>query len=324
MRLSVASALLGFSVASLGVAAEDQQPQGTPPTAEAVVDRFIEVTGGRDAWDALESLRGLGRLEVVGAKVSGQLALYQTRTGFRMSVDAGGGAGQVTIRNGDRGWSVRPDGVVEEITGAKLQKLLRDRTFNPLMEASTLYESMTVAGVEDVAGAPAWRVTCVPADDVEAEELRFFDVASGLQVKVVERASGAAGAIPTEIYLTDYRAVGAVQLAFGTRIGVGRSSVQISIDAMQANGDVPDCMFEPPAGPIERAVPVQESAQDTLEAFVTVDVASLSESAAKQWVRRLDKAIKAIDPAHPKAESLRSAFIQFRTLCANRVREFTQ
>jgi hypothetical protein len=325
--------LVGFGSSSLPAFGQDEHPTaaappvaapiaplGANPTAGAIIERFIEVTGGRAGWASLRSLRGLGTLEVVGANVGGSLAIFQTRDGFRMSVDAGGSAAQVTIRSGDEAWTVRPDGTVQEMTGGALRKLLRDRPFNPLIEAAALYASMELAGIEEVDGSPAWKIRCVPMDEPGSEEVRFFDVATGLQVKVIEQGAGKAAAFPTEIYLSNYTQVGPVKVAFKTRIGVARSSVQITVEAMQANVSIPDCLFVPPAGPVQAAERQQESPKQTLEAFMSVDLKSMSTPEAIHWLARLDAAKKAVDPADPNAKSIVDALAQFHRLCVEKVR----
>jgi hypothetical protein len=322
-------AVVGVSAVASPVIGQDDHPAAAEPTAAAVpeqptasaiIERFIEVTGGRAAWESLQSLRGLGSLEIVGANVGGSLAIFQTREGFRMSVDAGPAGAQVTIRRGDEAWQVRPDGTTTVVTGGALRKLLRDRSFNPLIDAATLYTRMELVGVEDVNGEPAWKIRCIPADAEAAEELRFFGVASGLQVKVIEQGAGQAAAFPTEIFLTDYRQVGPVKVAFGTTISFARSGVQITLEAMQANVAISECLFAPPAGPVAVPEAKQESPKETLKAFMAVDLEAMNTPEVVHWLSRLDAAKRAIDPSDPDADATRKALSQFHRMCIEKVR----
>ena len=179
MIVGAASQALGQDSKPVPAAAQSSQPN-----AEAIINRYLEVTGGRPAWEALQSLRGLGKLEVLGAGLTGNVSIFQTREGFYRSVDTGIGGAQLTVRNGDKAWSVRPDGVVAEIQGEELQKLLRDKAFNPLLNTSALYESMTLAGVEEVDGSQAWKVHCLPIGGIGSEEMRFFDIESGCRSRL--------------------------------------------------------------------------------------------------------------------------------------------
>ena len=77
MIAGAASHVLGQEVKPAPAATEMSQPN-----AEAIITRYLEVTGGRPAWEALQSLRGLGKLEVLGAGLTGNVAIFQTRDGF--------------------------------------------------------------------------------------------------------------------------------------------------------------------------------------------------------------------------------------------------
>ena len=74
--------LMGVMVGlmSAGMAQADPSVQETAqdagqPTAERIVERFIEATGGRAAWESMSSLRGVGTIEVSGAPLTGQVAI---------------------------------------------------------------------------------------------------------------------------------------------------------------------------------------------------------------------------------------------------------
>lgn len=309
-----ASHALGQEVKPAPAAAQSSQPN-----AEAIINRYLEVTGGRPAWEALQSLRGLGKLEVLGAGLTGNVAIFQTRDGFYRSVDTGIGGAQVTVRSGDRAWSVRPDGVVAEIQGEELQKLLRDKAFNPLLNTSALYESMTLAGVEEVDGSQAWKVQCSPLGGIGSEETRFFDIESGLQVKVVEIREGPAGALPTEVYLSDYRDVGGLRIAFSTTISIGRSRIRIALEAMQADAKIPSCLFQEPSG--ERAEVVLPDPAKVMEDFMRVDISSLTTQQTQRWIRRLTAARQAInDDATPTAKAVDEALKEFQIACATHLK----
>lgn len=287
------------------------------PTAEAIVERFIEATGGRGAWESLTSIRGLGTIEVVGAPVQGSVAIYQTADGFRRSVDAGGAGAQVTIRRGDEAWVARPGGGVKPLAGAELLKMQRDQSFNPLLDPSKIYASLTVKGVEEVEGAQAWVIRCVPGNDPEAEDLRYFDIESGLQVKLVQRTSGAGSGIPTEVYLSDYRPVGQVQFAYETMIVAGRGRVQISLQAMQANVSIPACLFDTPDG--DTIEPTVEQPRQVLEAFMRADVNTMTVAEARAWIQRLEEARRRIPKDFEQAEAMDHVFRECRRACVQRI-----
>ncbi len=259
-RLAVATVIgllpLAFAAAQDATPAESTPPPPSSssattetPTAQGIIDRFIEETGGREAWEAVTSLRGMGRIEVLGTPVVGYITIDQTSDSFRMAVEIPGAGSRVTLRVGDEGWTIGPDGTGVPITGDPLRQLVREKAFNPLLDAATNYSSLDLVGVEQVEGSQAWKIRCVAVDNEDAQEFRFFDISTGMQIKVIEQAKDAP--LPTEIFLSDYRSIGSVKIACTTNIGSLRQRMLITMDAMQVNANIPQCLFATPAAPPE-------------------------------------------------------------------------
>ncbi len=221
--------------------------------AMAVIDRYIEATGGAQAWAALTSIRGMGRIVMPGLPVSGRFTVEQTRTTYRLSVDmfqiTPDGethvAHQVTVRNGDRTWRQQGDGPPEPLNHVAHADLIRKQYFNPLSDVAARYASVTLEGTEDVDGMPCMKIAMVPKDTSAPTELRWFDVAEGLQRKIAETPRG--GGVTAEVYLSDYRQVGTVKLHHAIRIASVGASIERIFDAMQTNVSIDACLFEPPA-----------------------------------------------------------------------------
>jgi hypothetical protein len=238
-----------------------------PISGQAVIDRYIAVTGGLEAWQALHSIRGIGTWEMPGLPFTGRLIIDQTADAYRMSVDmfqidALGKAEhkirQLTVRNGKQTWRVQGDAPAQLLKGKEHADLLRKDSFNPLLHAASRYASMTMDGMEDIDGRPCWKVSLVPIDPDAALEIRWFDVAEGLQRKIAETPR--AGGVTDEVFLEVYRPVGAVTLNHVTRVSrLGRVVVR-TFDAMQTNVTIDPCLFELPAGlaPEVETTPTEE------------------------------------------------------------------
>ena len=289
----------------------------TPPeTAEEVVDRFIKVTGGRAAWESLRSLRALGRIEVPGAGIMGYLSLDQTRDGYRRAIDRDGVLAQVTIRRGEEAWTVNSGGEVVELRGEQRRKLVRDQQFNPLAHAAEIYSSMKLDGMAQVGESQAWLIKCEPRDDPGSSDWRYFDVESGLQIKVVERASGEAGGMPAELSLSDYRQVGDVKLPFVTHVSMGRGGVSIIMDAMQANSVIPSCLFDPPAGP--RIEPPRKSPKEVVDQLMREEINQLTAAQCNDWIERLTMARADLEQSGDSNASLKAIIPEFLQVLAQR------
>jgi len=232
--------------------ADTQTPE---MTALDVIDRYIEVTGGRSNWAALTSIRGIGRIQMSALPIEGRFNVEQTCNGYRMSVDMfqltdqaeTHVAHQVTVRNGDQTWRIQKDGPAQPLPAVAHADLVRKQSFNPLLDAKTRYSSITLQGTELVEDAPCWKIGLNPVDQSAPLEVRWFDVAEGLQRKFAETPRG--GGLTAEVFLSDYRQVGTVKLHYKMRIVSVGASVERSFDAMQTNVTIDDCLFEAPATP---------------------------------------------------------------------------
>jgi hypothetical protein len=228
-------------------------------TATAVIDRYIEVTGGREAWAALTSIRGMGTIALAGLPVVGQVMVSQTRTGFRMDVDMfqlGDGpqtklTHQSTVRNGDLTWREEAGKPPQRITGAAHEDLLRKSVFNPMLNASKHFAQITLEGIDEVNGLPCWKLQLQPRNGSSPVEHRWFDVAEGLMRKVSETPAG--GGVTSELFLSDFKQVGPVTLNHVMIVGQLGASFERRFDAMQVDVTIDPCLFEAPASIVDTA-----------------------------------------------------------------------
>ena len=160
---------------------------------------------------------------------------------------------QLTVRNGDMTWQRQGDAPASELQGQERDDLLRKSTFNPMIDAASRYASMTLEGMDEVNGRQCWKLSLVPVDTTAGTEIRWFDVEQGLQRKIAETPRG--GGVTDEVFLEDYRPVGAVTLNHVTRVSrIGRVLVR-TFEAMQTNVTIDQCLFEAPE---ELATPPDE------------------------------------------------------------------
>ena len=231
-------------------------PEASPPaaqtTATAVIDRYIEVTGGREAWMALTSIRGMGTITLAGLPAVGQVMVNQTHDGFRMDVDmfqTGDGlpvkiTHQSTIRSGNLTWREEARKPATNITGVARADLLRKSVFNPMLNAAEHYIDIVLLGMDEVNGMPCWKLQLKPIDTAAPLEHRWFDVATGLMRKVAETPNG--GGVTSELLLSDFKPVGPVVLNHVMVVGQLGASFERRFHAMQVDVTIDPCLFEAP------------------------------------------------------------------------------
>ncbi|MDQ3995697.1 MAG: hypothetical protein M3303_01625, partial [Gemmatimonadota bacterium] len=109
------------------------QPQTTTttsaslPTGRAIIDRYVEAIGGRDAVLRHQSIRSVGTFEMPAAGVKGDLTVVQMAPNkMAMTIDLPGVGQMVSGYDGTVGWSINPMQGPRVLEGKELVQLRED------------------------------------------------------------------------------------------------------------------------------------------------------------------------------------------------------
>jgi hypothetical protein len=158
-------------------------PPGNPPTAGAVLDRYVKVTGGAAAWRAKRSERD----EIEGRTLDAErVVLRATVTLSRM----GDSLSNIEVpQKASEGiykgiaWALSDFSGVRIKNGMEREEALRDSRMLEEADWRALYPKSRLAGIETIAGQRCYKVLLLPSP---IEKVEWFSVASGL---LVQRAS---------------------------------------------------------------------------------------------------------------------------------------
>ena len=229
-----------------------QMAQGEMPTAEEVLKKYVEATGGEQAYRGMKSQTATGDFAMPDLGVTGgEFKVFQRAPDKLVTVVTIPGLGQ--IQQGVIGDLAYETGDVAptRLLGPSERSALA-RSADPLAAVTPekYYSSMEVAGVEPVDGKDAYRVVLTPKDGGEPGE-SYYDVETGLLVKSVETSDSPQGKVRAETTLSDYREVssGGLTMKQPHKLVVGSpmGSYQITIKSIELNPEIPDSRFEAPA-----------------------------------------------------------------------------
>ena len=206
-----------------------------------MIDRYIEVTGGREAWMALTSIRGMGTITLAGLPAVGQVMVNQTHDGFRMDVDmfqTGDGLPvkikhQSTIRSGNLTWREEAGSLQRTSLAWPEPTCCESLCLTPCSTRRSHYIDIVLLGMDEVNGMPCWKLQLKPIDTAAPLEHRWFDVATGLMRKVAETPNG--GGVTSELLLSDFKPVGPVVLNHVMVVGQLGASFERRFHAMQVD-----------------------------------------------------------------------------------------
>ncbi|MEP7351601.1 MAG: hypothetical protein ABI824_00075 [Acidobacteriota bacterium] len=234
----VAVAIL-YCISTLAAFAAD------PPTAEAILDRYVEVTGGKQAYQARKSEIMHGTLSYPAQGISGAVVRYEVESGLHYtSVTIPGlGAIEEGIKDGVA-WE-RTDLLGARIKdGAERGQALRDGALNATAQWRDLFPKIKLAGTEAVNGEECYKVVLTPADG--SAETMFFSVKTGLALKAILVANSQMGDVPVEVLMSDYKPFGGILEATKVSQKAAGQDFVITIQSLETNVEIPTSRFDFP------------------------------------------------------------------------------
>ena len=238
-RLRVAAPAL-LLLAAAAFAADDIKP-------EAILDKYVEVTGGRAAYDKIKSEVVTGTLEITGMGLSGTLTTYKAAPDKSYTaIEFSGGLGKAEEgSNGEMAWAVNGMQGPRIKEGDERASALRHDALNADTRWREFYKKAELAGAEDVGGKACYKVVLTPNDG--GPETRYYDKSSNLLVKVVLPITTPEGAATVEINLSDYRDEGGILVPHTIAQTIPNADILVKIESVKQNPEIPAGRFDLPA-----------------------------------------------------------------------------
>ena len=155
--------LLGISPAILGQELSATSPAAKLPSAESILDRYIEVTGGREAYESRKSEVGHGKMQIATVGITGELTSYAKPGLQYLDINL---AGVGKIEQGVKDGIAWENSVLQGPrvkTGDELEAALREAIFNAPIHWREIYPTVETVGIESINGEDAYRVLQAPS-----------------------------------------------------------------------------------------------------------------------------------------------------------------
>ena len=227
----------------------------TTPTADDILNRYIQALGGAPRLAALTSFVGKGTYEGFDSyhqKIP--VEVYAQNTGQRAVIAHTQNGDSVTIYDGRNAWVAGPDkpvSVLQLVPGGDLDGVKFD---SDLAFPGRLKQALT-----------AWR-TGFPTTLIKDREVQvlqamaggtrvklFFDKQTGLLTRVVRYSKTIVGPVPVQVDYSDYREVAGVKMAFHWQYTWTDGQSEYSLESLQPNVAIDAAKF---ARPVAAAAPV--------------------------------------------------------------------
>ncbi len=220
-----------------------------PPTAEEVLARYIEASGGEEAFKRVNTVIMRGSMEIKAQNIKADVLIYRADGGKGYSViDIPGMGKQEEGSDGDVVWEKTALGPRIK-TG--VEKFLVTCAGEAMSEYARVaigkdgcYNKVEFAGADTVKGKPVWKLKLTPK--MGKLEEQFFDQASGLLVQQKMTMPSPLGEIPITLVLEDYKPIDGLQTPLKASTVLGPVEMAMSFTSIEFNAKIPEQIFAVP------------------------------------------------------------------------------
>jgi hypothetical protein len=216
------------------------------PKAEAILDRYVEVTGGKAAYEKRKNAVETGTVEIKAQGLKGTVTRYtaEPAEGYLVMEIDGVGKLESGMDNGvawDKNAMLGP----RIKSGAEKAQALREFTFNSPVHWRELNPKVEAVGTETIDGELCYKVVLTPAE--APPETMYFQKKSGLAVRTTTTSVSPMGEAPVEMLASDYKNLGGVQAPSKIVNKAAQIEFVITIQDVKVNQQLAPDRFDPPA-----------------------------------------------------------------------------
>jgi hypothetical protein len=233
--------------AKQGPAAAAKPAAATALTAAQILDKSVEASGGRAAYDRYKTVVMTGKIEIPGQGLTGTLQVFSKAPNKQVTVMALGGVFNATQGfDGQTAWSSDSMQGTRVLTGVEAAVQRRTAVFGADARWRDLWQGAELAGSELVKGVDTYAVKMLPKPGEGQPVTTYFDKATFLPVRSDMVQEGPQGTIPVQSYLSDYRAVGGLKVPFTIEQQLAAVTMKVTFTDVQFDVPIDDAKFVKP------------------------------------------------------------------------------
>jgi zinc protease len=215
------------------------------PKAEVILDRYIEVTGGKAAYQKHDHETLTGTITFTEQGLNGRLVRYAMAPDREYSVVELGPIGKI-----ESGFT---DGIAWEKsailgprvkTGDEKDQAAREAQFNGAADWRKIFPQAETTGSESVNGEDCYKVLLTPA--AGKPETQYFSKKSGLLLKTAATAVSPMGEVAVEVEVSDYKRFDGILVPTHSRQKAGAQQLEINITSVTTDQPTPPGTFDLP------------------------------------------------------------------------------
>ena len=208
-------------------------------TAESIIQKYIDVTGGREKLSKVEdkimTLKGTAQ----GMNMTLTIAQKAPNKLFQ-ELDFSVGK-QTTIFDGEKG-KIEGMGQIQYLEDETLEDLKVQSKLNSFLYYEQDSVKLELIGIETIDSLDAYRIELVTNSG--KKYTHYYDVNNGYKIREVSELSTPQGSFTQKIDLADYKEVDGMMYPFKLIQNVGGRSIELKVESIKVNTNLSDSMFE--------------------------------------------------------------------------------
>ena len=221
--------------------------EASGPPADQLFDKYLQEVGGAAAIEKISSRVMKGTISFGDRNVP--IDIFSKDPDKRVSFTHTPEGDSVTAFDGHDGWLGIPGHAVREMHGPDIDAAAMDADLHFAAHLKTMFSEAKVRGTEKVGEGNAYVV--IGQRDGKTPLQLYFDMQSGLLVRLVRYGETPLGRMPTQIDYADYRDAGGVKIPFRWTLARPGGRFTIQVSEVKENVPVDDAKFAKPASPPE-------------------------------------------------------------------------
>ncbi|MBN9662479.1 MAG: photosynthetic reaction center cytochrome c subunit [Acidobacteria bacterium] len=223
---------------------ETPRPGGPTPTAEQILDKYVEALGGEQAIQKVTSrvMKGV----VLANGQESEIEIFAKAPNKRISAMKMPNGESLTAFDGTTGWLGSTGRPARVMSAAESDAARMDAELYMAVKMKSFFESIRPGRPEKIGD-----VACVALMGLRPGQppvRMFFDRSTGLLVRTIRYTETPLGRNPTQIDYADYKEVDGVKVPMKWTLARPNGRFTIQIKEIQQNVAVDDSKFAKPAG----------------------------------------------------------------------------
>ncbi len=216
------------------------------PTADEILDKYLQAVGGREAVEKITSRVEKASLSVPGGPEV-PIDIFAKAPDKRISMMHMRDGDSITAFDGHQGWLSNPGRPARPMTEQESNVAGLDAQLHFAADVKTLFTSFLVRPAEKTGEHEAYLVRAIKEGKPPVR--LYFDTESGLLVRMIRYAETPLGRNPSQVDFADYRVADGVKIPYRWTLARPGQRFTIQVSEVKQNVPVEDSQFAMPAPP---------------------------------------------------------------------------